>query len=68
MEEYTAAEVARLIEEETQSSLEALLRAGARRMLQAALERDTDYSTPTLSRRVYIVQCIERRICLVGRL
>ena len=37
MQEYTAAEVATLIEEETQSSLEAMLREGARRMLQGVI-------------------------------
>ena len=42
MEECTAFEVARLIEEETYSSLEAMLREGARRMLQAALEMEVD--------------------------
>ena len=40
MEEYTAAAVAMLIEEETYSSLEAMLREGVRRMLQAALEME----------------------------
>jgi putative transposase len=38
MEEYTAVEVSALIEEETQNGLETMLREGARRMLQAALE------------------------------
>ncbi len=38
MPEYTAVDVTALIEEETQSSLESMLRDGARRMLQAALE------------------------------
>ena len=42
MQEYTAAEVATLLEAETQSSLEAMLREGARRMLQAALELEVE--------------------------
>ena len=40
MQEYTAVDVTALIEEETQSSLESMLREGARRMLQAALEME----------------------------
>ena len=40
MPEYTAVDVTALIEEETQSSLESMLRDGARRMLQAALEME----------------------------
>ncbi len=40
MTEYTAVEVNTLIQEETQSSLETMLREGARRMLQAALEME----------------------------
>ena len=52
MQEYTAAEVATLIEEETQSSLEAMLREGARRMLQAALELEVD---------AYIERCKAQR-------
>ena len=52
MEEYTAAAVATLIEEETYSSLEAMLREGARRMLQAALEMEVD---------PYIEQCQAQR-------
>jgi len=40
MQEYTSVEVNTLIEETTQSSLEDLLRAGARRMLQTALEME----------------------------
>ena len=40
MPEYTAVDVTSLIEEETQSSLESMLREGARRMLQAALEME----------------------------
>lgn len=52
MEEYTAAEVATLIEEETHSSLEAMLREGARRMLQAALEMEVE---------AYIERCKEQR-------
>ena len=52
MEEYTAAAVATLIEEETYSSLEAMLREGARRMLQAALEMEVD---------TYIERCKEQR-------
>ena len=40
MPEYTAVDVPTLIEEETHSSLEGMLREGARRMLQAALEME----------------------------
>jgi hypothetical protein len=40
MEEYNSVEVNALIEETTQSSLEDLLRAGARHMLQTALEME----------------------------
>ena len=40
MPEYTAVDVTTLIEEETHSSLEGMLREGARRMLQAALEME----------------------------
>ena len=59
MEEYTAAAVATLIEEETYSSLEAMLREGARRMLQAALEMEVD---------PYIEQCQAQRDGLGHRL
>ncbi len=52
MEEYTAAEVATLIEAETQHSLDALLREGARRMLQAALEMEVE---------AYIERCKAQR-------
>ena len=52
MQEYTAAEVATLIQEETQRSLEAMLREGARRMLQSALELEVD---------AYIERCKEQR-------
>jgi transposase-like protein len=38
MQQYTPAEVEKLIKDEVDLSLEALLRAGARKMLQAALE------------------------------
>ena len=59
MKEYTAAEVATLIEAETQSSLEAMLREGARRMLPAALEMEGD---------AYIAQCQGQRDGLGQRL
>ena len=37
MQEYTAVDVGALIGEETQSSLEAMLREGARRMLHSGV-------------------------------
>ena len=52
MEEYTAVEVTALIEEATQSSLEEMLREGARRMLQTALELEVS---------AYIDGCKEQR-------
>jgi len=42
MEEYTAAQVQQLTQLVLHSSLEKLLRGGARKMLQAALEMEVD--------------------------
>ncbi|MBM3278873.1 MAG: hypothetical protein FJY95_12450 [Candidatus Handelsmanbacteria bacterium] len=42
MEEYTASQVQQLTRTVLDSSLEELLRAGARKMLQAALELEVD--------------------------
>ena len=42
MEEYTPSAVKSLIQDEVERSLEGMLREGARRMLQAALEMEVD--------------------------
>ena len=43
MQEYNSAEVKTLIQTELEDSLEGMLREGARRMLQAALEMEVGH-------------------------
>ena len=49
MRQYTASEVETIVRDEVTLSLEALIRVGARRMLQAALARSTAGVKLTLS-------------------
>ena len=56
MEEYTLPEVESIVKDELTTSLEVLLRQGARKMLQAALEMEVSQ---------YILSCTDQVLSLI---